>query len=120
RTAAVEIDDKPDALAAIYQRDRWVDTGSPVQTQAAADEAARAEAERIAASHCEADGVAFGNPALKTGVAVSVGGVGRFSGRYVLTHTRHTFDERGYTTAFQVSGQQDRSLLGLVAGATAK
>jgi uncharacterized protein involved in type VI secretion and phage assembly len=51
---------------------------------------------------------------------VSIGGVGRFSGRYVLTHTRHTFDDRGYTTAFQVAGQQDRSLLGLVAGAQPK
>ena len=89
-------------------------------SQAAADEAARAEAERIAASHAEAEGVAFGDPALKAGVAVSVGGVGRFSGRYLLTHTRHVFDDRGYTTAFQVAGQQDRSLLGLVAGAQPK
>jgi uncharacterized protein involved in type VI secretion and phage assembly len=30
------------------------------------------------------------------------------------------FDDRGYTTAFQVAGQQDRSLLGLVAGAQPK
>jgi phage protein D len=116
-TTAVDLEDKPADLAAIYGRDRWVATASPVMTQAAADEAARAEAERIAASHAEAEGVAFGDPALKAGVPVSVGGVGRFSGRYVLTHTRHTFDDRGYTTWFQVTGQQDRSLLGLVGGA---
>jgi phage protein D len=118
-TTAVEIEDRPADLAAVYGRDRWVATASPVRTQAAADEAARAEAERIAASHAEADGVAFGHPALKAGVPVSVGGVGRFSGRYVLTHTRHTFDDRGYTTSFQVTGQQDRSLLSLVGGAHA-
>jgi phage protein D len=117
QTTSAEVEDTPDGLAAVYGRDRWTATASLVRTQAAADEAARAEAERIAASHAEAHGLAFGDPALKAGVPVSVGGVGRFSGRYVLTHTRHTFDERGYTTAFQVAGQQDRSLLGLAGGA---
>jgi uncharacterized protein involved in type VI secretion and phage assembly len=38
-------------------------------------------------------------------------------GRYTLTHTRHVFDAHagaGYVTRFEVSGRQDRSLLGLV------
>jgi uncharacterized protein involved in type VI secretion and phage assembly len=46
---------------------------------------------------------------------VSVGVVADdFVGRYTLTHTRHVFDARGYRTRFEVSGRQDRSLLGLV------
>jgi uncharacterized protein involved in type VI secretion and phage assembly len=39
---------------------------------------------------------------------------GDFAGRYTLTHTRHVFDRLGYRTVFEVSGRQDRSLLGLV------
>jgi uncharacterized protein involved in type VI secretion and phage assembly len=41
-----------------------------------------------------------------------------FAGRYTLSHTRHTYDPRdGYRTHFIVSGRQDRSLMGLIAGA---
>ena len=56
---------------------------------------------------------------MKAGAAVSVSHVAApFAGRYTLTHTRHTYDPQdGYRTHFIVSGRQDRSLMGLVAGA---
>jgi uncharacterized protein involved in type VI secretion and phage assembly len=58
---------------------------------------------------------------VKAGAAVSVSHVAApFAGRYTLTHTRHTYDPQdGYRTHFIVSGRQDRSLMGLVAGAAA-
>lgn len=115
-TTSAQLEDTPASLSGVTGRDRRVIGGRALSQQSAVDEAAAAEAESIASTHAEADGVAFGNPALKAGAAVSVSGVGRFSGRYVLTQTRHTFDGSGYKTTFQVAGRHDRSLLGLVGG----
>jgi uncharacterized protein involved in type VI secretion and phage assembly len=116
-TTGVQLQEDPAALAGVFGQDRWVGVSRTLTAQADADEAAASEAERIASTHAEAEGVAFGNPALKAGASVNISGVGRFSGRYVLTHTRHTFDGQGYRTTFQVAGRHDRSLLGLVTGA---
>jgi uncharacterized protein involved in type VI secretion and phage assembly len=64
------------------------------------------------------EGVARGNPALRAGTPVALANVGEpFQGRYTLTSTRHLFSEQaGYTTAFTISGRQDRSLFGLTSG----
>ena len=59
-------------------------------------------------------------PRLVPGAAVQVGCVGwPHDGGYVLTSTRHHYDDTGYRTDFTVSGRQERSLLGLASlGAT--
>ena len=97
---------------------RW---RAPTRTQASADRAAAALAEKVGSAFAEASGIARGNPRLKAGAAVSISQVAAsFRGRYTLTHTRHTYDPRdGYRTHFVVSGRQDRSLMGLIAGAAA-
>ncbi len=119
-TTAAQLPDGPASLAASF--------GSPVliveggyPSQAEADRAAGALAEQVGSAFAEASGIARGNPRVKAGVAVSVSQVAApFAGRYTITHTRHTYDPRdGYRTHFIVSGRQDRSLMGLVAGATA-
>jgi phage protein D len=113
-TSSVDLDDTPADLADVSGHDRWVVTGRPLQDQAAVDDAAVAEAERVASGFAEAEGVARGHPDLKAGSAISVDGVAEpFTGRYTLSHTRHVFDSEGYRTHFIVSGRQDRSLLGL-------
>ncbi len=113
-TRSAELKDKPDRLASVAGNGRSVVAASPVAAQTAADDAATAEAERLASSFAEAEGTAHGHPELKAGVAVSVSGVAEaFAGRYTLTRTRHVFDDEGYRTEFLVSGRQDRSLLGL-------
>jgi phage protein D len=112
-TTSMTLPDTPASLSGTTGRERFVSGGRALSEQTAVDEAAAAEAERIASSHAEAEGVAFGNTALKAGIAVSISGVGRFSGRYMLTQTRHVFDGSGYKTTFQVTGRHDRSLLGL-------
>ncbi len=114
-TTSAEVRDKPADLAQVAGNGRSVVAASLVTAQAAADDAAKAEAERLASTFAEAEGVARGHPELKAGAAVSVSGVAEpFAGRYTLTHTRHVFDDEGYRTEFLVSGRQDRSLLGLV------
>lgn len=116
-TTAAQLPDGPGSLA-----DRF---GSPVltmesahQDQGSADRAAAALAEKVGSAFAEASGIARGNPKLKAGAAVNVSQVAApFAGRYTLSHTRHTYDPRdGYRTQFIVSGRQDRSLMGLIAG----
>lgn len=119
-TTAAQLPDNPGSLAGRF--------GSPVlvveggyPSQAEADRAAEALAEQVGSAFAEASGIARGNPRVKAGVAVSISQVAApFAGRYTLTHTRHTYDPQdGYRTHFIVSGRQDRSLMGLVAGAAA-
>jgi uncharacterized protein involved in type VI secretion and phage assembly len=41
-----------------------------------------------------------------------------FAGKYVITTSRHVFDQDGYRTRFMVSGRLDRSVLGLATAGT--
>lgn len=88
----------------------------PTLSKPGCDALARAEADRLAGSHAELEGVARGNPALRAGAAVKLAGIGTtFDGRYTLTSTRHEFTkDRGYLTGFTVSNRSDRSAYGLV------
>ena len=113
-TTSAELSERPDQLASVAGNGRSVVATAMLTAQGAADDAAKAEAERVASSFAEAEGVARGHPELKAGAAVSISGVAEpFAGRYTLSHTRHIFDGEGYRTEFLVSGRQDRSLLGL-------
>lgn len=108
----------PVDLANKFASPPFLDAASPRRTQGAANATARALADRFGSACTELDGVAKGNPKLRAGTAVTLTGVGApFSGKYTLTSTRHLFNaEVGYTTEFTVSGRQERSLYGLVAG----
>lgn len=91
----------------------------PLAVAAAADEALRGVAGEVASTFAEASGEALGDPALRAGVTANVTGVpDQFAGRWVITTARHVFDRsnRGYSTHFEMSGTQRRSLLGLASG----
>ncbi|EST36975.1 hypothetical protein N566_15435 [Streptomycetaceae bacterium MP113-05] len=96
----------------------YVVTDTAYGTQAEVDQAAKALAERIAGSFAELEAVIRGNPEIRAGTAVTLGGVGApFAGRYTVASSRHVFDaRRGYETWVTVSGQQERSLFGLTGG----
>ena len=115
-TTSVQLPASPADLAQKFGGPTFVAVDHPLSTQREVDATAKAMAEQIGSAVAEAEGVARGNPRLRAGAAISVGVVAEdFIGRYTLTHTRHVFDSRGYRTRFEVSGRQDRSLLGLVA-----
>jgi phage protein D len=120
RSTAAQLADDPASLAGRFGNPVLVVEGG-FPSQAEADRAAEALAEQVGSAFAEATGIARGNPRVKAGAAVSVSHVAApFAGRYTLTHTRHTYDQQdGYRTHFIVSGRQDRSLMGLVAGAAA-
>lgn len=119
-TASASVGVKPAELADRFGGARHVTGRRPHGTQSAVDAAAAAVAEQIAGSFAELDAVATGNPKLRAGAAISLGLAGEpFDGRYTLTSCRHVWDpDEGYTTAFRVTGRQDRSLLGLTGGGT--
>ena len=57
-----------------------------------ANELAKATLQRMADAFFEADGTAFGNPAIKAGSKVKVKGVGtKFGGTYTVTSSSHTY-----------------------------
>ena len=115
-TTSVQLHATPADLAQKFGGPTYTATEHPLSTQREVDITAKAVAEQIGSVIGEAEGWARGNPKLKAGAAVSVSAVAEdFSGRYTLTHTRHVFDAHaGYRTKIEVSGRQDRSLLGLV------
>jgi phage protein D len=121
RTASASLGVTPADLAGKFPGASYTGVDVPYRTQAQVDTAAKAVSEQIAGAFAELEGVARGNPKLKAGTAVSLSLVGSpFDGKYTLTSTRHVYQaDAGYTTAFVVSGRQDRSLLGLTSGGSA-
>lgn len=116
-TTSAQLPTSPGQLAHVFGDPTYSSVDHPFSSQAEVDAAARAIADQIGSAAAEAEGVARGNPKLKAGAAVSIAVVADdFAGRYTLTHSRHIFDAQGYRTWFEVSGRQDRSLLGLVGG----
>jgi hypothetical protein len=111
----------PPASDAYVVSDRLAATGA--SAAAAAEEIAAALADHIGSTFAEAEGEASGNPALQAGVAIKVDGVpSDFAGSWLVTSARHVFDsdEGGYYTSFEVTGRQERSLLGLASAAAAR
>jgi phage protein D len=64
----------------------------------------------------EAEGVAFGDPAIKAGGKVKVEGVGqKFGGTFTVSSSTHLWrGKTGYQTSFTISGRSERGLLDLV------
>ena len=89
----------------------------PVRTQAAAEHLAQAVADRLTGRFVEAEGVCRGNGKIVAGSSVKLVSVGdRFSGTYLVTAARHVYGhDDGYTTHFEVSGQEAGTLLRLLA-----
>ena len=91
-----------------------IETDRALDMQANAMQHAQARRDHLAAVAFEAEGVCQGNPAMKPGGQVSIQGAGmRWNGTYTLSTVRHVFADDGFLTTFTISGQHDRSLLGL-------
>ncbi|MCJ8505888.1 VgrG-related protein [Kocuria flava] len=110
----------PAALAQQFDSPRYVAPATVFDQQAQCNSAATALSAHLAGGFAELDGVARGNPRLRSGTAVSLVGVGKpFEGRYTLSSTCHEFSPAtGYRTTFTVSHGSERSLYGLTSGAT--
>ena len=94
--------------------------GLPIDSQAHATAVAKATAEQLGSAFIDVRGTASGHTGLRAGGQIKLEGVGKdVKGTYILSSTRHIWNQDGgYVTEFTVSGQQDRSLGGLVQGMT--
>jgi phage protein D len=120
RTVSAALDGvTPQKLASTFKSTTYVTGISTMAKQEVCTAAASSLADHLAGGFAELEGVARGNPELKAGTAVQLTGVGApFSGRYVLSSTRHDFSpESGYLTSFVVSNTSERSLYGATSGA---
>ncbi|KWX22813.1 VgrG-related protein [Mycolicibacterium wolinskyi] len=118
-TKSVELPSmKPADVAKPFGDPRYVASDVAYRTQSEADTAAAALTEEIGSSFAEIDAVARGNPKLRANVGIKIDNAGQpFDGKYTITSARHRYDPAngGYTTAFSVTGRQERSLYGLTA-----
>ncbi len=73
-------------------------------TQAAAERMAQVISDELHGCYTTADGVARGNPNIRPGASLKVGGVGVFEGSYQVSSARHNFSQDGYSTSFTVDG----------------
>ena len=114
-TTSASVGTSPTSLASIFGNATLYGVGVPYSNQTEVDTAAKALADHISSAFAELEGVARGNSKLRAGVAISLSLVGDpFDGKYTLTSVRHKYEASdGYTTAFTVSGRNQRSLLGL-------
>lgn len=114
----VEILAQPEELATVAGANSFVHLWYPTDDEDAAETKAAALGNQLAEAYAELDGETVGTAVLKAGVPVNLSGAGTmFDGGYTLTATRHVFDpETGYTTHFNVSGWQDRTMFGLTSG----
>jgi len=120
RTVSAALDAvTPQAVAGIFSSPPYVAGISTMSRQSQCTAAAASLADHLAGGFAELEGVARGNPSLRAGTAVQLTGVGApFSGRYVLSGTRHDFSpDAGYLTTFVVSNTSERSLYGVATGA---
>lgn len=96
---------------AFQQGTRQVVVDHPVTSQAQADALAQAVFDDVASAFVTAKGLAFGEPRLKAGKLVTVRNIGdRFSGRYYVTASTHSYRTEEYTTSFSVTGKRPHTL----------
>lgn len=119
-TKAAKIEQTPDAISTkMGKTNKLVIGGRPIETQAHATAVAKAAAEQLGSAFIDVRGTISGHTGLRAGSKIKLQGAGKqLNGEYVLSNTRHIWTrDHGYLTEFTVSGQQDRSLGGLVQGA---
>jgi len=112
----------PTQLADTFKSPPWVECISSYSTQDQVDKTAQSISERLAGAFAEIDGVARGNPALRSGTAVALANVGKpFDGKYTISQSKHIYTlERGYLTYVTVSNLSDRNLYGITIGGASR
>jgi phage protein D/phage baseplate assembly protein gpV len=107
--AAGDLDDLAErlgqeAMGALAELGKSLGTYRPLPTPLDGALVAKAVLARLFEGLYEGSGACIGNPELRAGDLVEVTGVGkRFGGRYRLRTVRHSIDDRGYVTEFEVA-----------------
>ncbi|HEY9850967.1 MAG TPA: VgrG-related protein [Leptolyngbyaceae cyanobacterium] len=83
----------------------------PVFTPKEADIMAQALCDELGGQFIYADAKAEGNTQIRVGRVVKLEDMGQHSGKYYITETRHSYQERVYTTEFSVRGLRGGDIL---------
>jgi uncharacterized protein involved in type VI secretion and phage assembly len=90
----------------------------PVATSQEAEKMAQALFNELCDEFVHADAQAQGHPDIRPGRVVTLKGMGKYSGKYYITETHHTYSERVYRTAFSVRGLRGGDLFSLLSPPT--
>jgi phage protein D len=82
----------------------------PMFSPKEADGMAQAICNELGGQFICADAKAEGNPKIRPGRVVKLEEMGAYSGKYYITETRHTYQERIYATEFSVRGLRGGNL----------
>ncbi|MEQ9358470.1 VgrG-related protein [Coleofasciculus chthonoplastes] len=82
----------------------------PVFNSPEARTIAQAICDELGGEFVHADAKAEGNPKIRPGRVIKLSDLGKYSGEYYVTETRHLFDERIYTTEFTIRGLRGDNL----------
>lgn len=97
RTGAQAVEDAYGSEAEFAIVDR------PVRSQHEAEEMAKAKYNKTTMDYITGSGTCIGTPEVRTGRVIELKGIGRrFSGLYYITSSKHTINDTGYLTKFEV------------------
>lgn len=99
------------ASTAFKSSPKMIVVNQPVSSSQESDEIAQALFNELSGEYVHADARAEGNPDVRPGKVVRLTDMGKYSGQYYVTETRHIFQERVYVTEFSVRGLRDGDLL---------
>lgn len=90
----------------------------PIFTNDEAETMTQALCDELGGEFVHADARGEGNPEIRPGKVVELQDMGKYSGKYYVTETRHLFHERVYNTEFSVRGLRGGDLLSLLSSRT--
>jgi len=100
------------------QQPKMIVVDQPVFTKKQADDMAQALCNELGGQFVYADAQAPGEPRIQVGKVVNVTDMGKYTGKYYVTESRHVYYQGIYTTEFSVRGLREGSILNTLAPPT--
>jgi phage protein D len=93
---------------------KMIVVNQPISKSQESDAIAQSLYNELSGEYVQADARAEGNPEIRPGKTIKLKDLGKYSGKYYVTETRHLFTGRVYTTEFSVRGLRDNDLLAVL------
>ncbi|WP_404786885.1 VgrG-related protein [Altericista sp. CCNU0014] len=93
---------------------KMIVVNQPISNSQESDAIAQSLYNELSGEYVQADAKAEGNPEIRPGKTIQLADLGKYSGKYYVTETRHVFAGRVYSTEFSVRGLRDNDLLAVL------
>lgn len=100
-------------------KSKMIVVNQPVFNKAEADSISQAVYDELTGEAIVADATANGNPKIRAGSMITLKEMGRYSGKYYVTETRHLYQKRVYSTEFSIRGLRGGTLFDLMSASNA-